>query len=77
MLIILFCKINSLNGKINDLTDELNEAKDKIESLDNDCEQFNNMHADHYAFEEYKVLELINSDKANTYKQFLDSIKTK
>lgn len=63
--------------KIEVLKYKVKELELKVKILEQDHIVFENMHADHYGFEENKVLELIEPNKANNYKVFLDSIKNK
>lgn len=77
-VILLTCiKISSIDDDIIELKQQNYDLKHKLEDIECILDTYENMHADHYAFEEYKILQLINDNKAKEYKQYLDSIKTK
>lgn len=82
LLIIIVVTFNFVNivshvEEVHELKARLDNAEKDIEDLKQMTIVFENMHGDHYGFEEHKVLELIDKDKANDYKAFLDSIKNK
>lgn len=64
-------------NRIQDLEYKIEKLQHQYNAIDNDLIKFENMHADHYAFEEEGILKYLEPDKAFEYKFYLDSIKSK
>lgn len=72
-----FISITSHIQQTKELKEHIQELEYKIQAIEQDVIVFENMHADHYGFEEHTILKLIDNNKADNYKAFLDSIKSK
>lgn len=54
--------------------EEISELQYKIECFERDVICFQNMHADHYEFEENVIPKYLEPEAAQRYKQYIDSV---
>lgn len=74
-MILITLILHNTNNKIDALKSENAELQYKVECLEQESITCSDQHADHYAFEEEKILQLIDADKADAYKHEIDSLK--
>lgn len=75
LTVIALLFIDALHNDIKRNRERISELEYKVECLERDAISFENMHADHYGFEEDEILNLIEPTKAKAYKAKLDSLR--